>query len=47
MRDFVAHVRRHLRRADVPDDRYDDVVEELASELEARSIPFPSGPIWR
>jgi predicted permease len=36
MRDFVAHVRRHLPRRDVPEDRYDEVVDELASELEAR-----------
>jgi predicted permease len=36
MRDFVAHVRRHLSRAGIPDGRYDEVVEELASELEAR-----------
>jgi hypothetical protein len=36
MRDFVAYVRRNLPRGDVPDDRYDDVVEELASELDAR-----------
>jgi predicted permease len=36
MRDFPAYVRRHLSRADVPDGRYEDVVEELASELDAR-----------
>lgn len=36
MRDFVAHVRRHLSRQDVAEDRYDEVVDELASELEAR-----------
>jgi predicted permease len=36
MRDFVDYVRRHFPRGGVPDDRYDDVVEELASELEAR-----------
>jgi predicted permease len=36
MRDFVAHVRRHLPRREAPEDRYDDVVDELASELEAR-----------
>lgn len=36
MRDFAAHVRRHLSRRDVPGDRYDEVVDELASELEAR-----------
>jgi hypothetical protein len=36
MRDFVAHVRRHLSRPEIPDGRYDEVVEELASELEAR-----------
>ncbi len=36
MRDFVAHVRRHLSRRDVAGDRYDEVVYELASELEAR-----------
>ncbi len=36
MRDFVAHVRHHLPRRDVPESRYDEVVDELASELEAR-----------
>ena len=36
MRDFVGHVRRHLSRRDVPEHRYHDVVDELASELEAR-----------
>jgi predicted permease len=36
MRDFTAHVRRHLSRSHVPDDRYDEVVDELASELEVR-----------
>src|SRR6185295_4950469 len=36
MRDFDAHVRRHLLRRDVAEDQYDDVVEQLASELEAR-----------
>jgi putative ABC transport system permease protein len=36
MRDFVAHVRRHLSRRDVAEDRYEEVVDELASELEAR-----------
>ena len=36
MRDFDAHVRRHLSRRDVAEDRYDEVVDELASELEAR-----------
>ena len=36
MRDFIAHVRRHLSRRDVAEDRYDEVVDELASELEAR-----------
>ena len=36
MRDFVAHVRRHLPRGDVPEDRYDDMVDELAAELDAR-----------
>jgi predicted permease len=36
MRDFVAFVRHNLPRRDVPVDRYDEVVEELASELEAR-----------
>jgi len=35
-RDFVAHVRRHLSRRDVPEDRFDEVVEELAAELESR-----------
>jgi predicted permease len=36
MRDFIAHVRRHLSTLDVPEGRYDEVVDELASELEAR-----------
>ena len=36
MRDFVAHVRQHLSRRDVPEDRFDEFVEELASELESR-----------
>jgi putative ABC transport system permease protein len=36
MRDFTAHVRRHLSRGDVPEDRFDEVVEELATELESR-----------
>jgi predicted permease len=37
-RDFAAHVRRHLSRLDLTGDRYDEVVDELASELEARYI---------
>ena len=36
MPDFVAHVRQHLSRGNVPDGRYEQVVDELASELEAR-----------
>jgi len=36
MRDFVAHVRQHLSRRDVPEDRFDEIVEELAAELESR-----------
>src|SRR5215510_16318830 len=36
MRDFSAYVRRHLSRGDVPEHRYNDLVEELASALEAR-----------
>ena len=36
MRDFVAHVRRHLSRRDAPEDRFDEIVEELAAELESR-----------
>jgi predicted permease len=36
MRDFIAFVRRNLPRQDAPVDRHDEVVEELASELEAR-----------
>jgi predicted permease len=36
MRDFTAHVRRHLSRRDVAEDRFDEVVEELATELESR-----------
>ena len=35
MRDFIAHVRAHLPRASVPDERYEKVVEELADELES------------
>jgi predicted permease len=38
MRDFAGYVRRNLPRGEVPDDRYDDVIEELASELEARYV---------
>jgi predicted permease len=36
MRDFVAYVRHHLPRRDASLGRYDEVVDELASELEAR-----------
>jgi predicted permease len=36
MRDFVAYVRSHLPRREDANDRYDEVVDELASELEAR-----------
>ncbi len=36
MRDFTAHVRQHLSRRDVPEDRFDEIVEELAAELESR-----------
>ena len=36
MRDFVAHVRQHLSRSDVPEHRFDEIVEELAAELESR-----------
>jgi predicted permease len=36
MRDFAAFVRRHLPSAGLPAQRYDAIVEELASELEAR-----------
>jgi putative ABC transport system permease protein len=36
MRDFAAHVRRHLPARGLPPDRYDEIVDELASELEAR-----------
>jgi predicted permease len=36
MRDFVSHVRQHLSRRDVPEDRFDEIVEELAAELESR-----------
>jgi predicted permease len=38
MRDFATHVRRHLSRSDVPAERYDEVVDELASALEARYV---------
>ena len=36
MRDFAAYVRRHLPATGLPAERYDSIVEELASELEAR-----------
>ena len=36
MRDFAAYVRRHLPATGLPADRYDSIVDELASELEAR-----------
>src|SRR5262245_20361390 len=36
MRDFVSHVRQHLSRREVPEDRFDEIVEELAAELESR-----------
>jgi putative ABC transport system permease protein len=36
MRDFAAHVRRHLPATGLPAERYDSIVDELASELEAR-----------
>jgi predicted permease len=36
MRDFVSYVRRHLTRRELPDDRFDEIVEELAAELESR-----------
>jgi predicted permease len=36
MRDFVGYVRQHLSRRDVPEDRFDEIVEELAAELESR-----------
>ena len=35
MRDFAGYVRQHLSRRDVPD-RFDEIVEELAAELESR-----------
>src|SRR5262245_48009626 len=35
MRDFARHVQSNLPRAGISDDRYDTVVDELASELEA------------
>jgi len=35
MRDFAAHVRRHLPRASVADDRYEKIVDEVADELES------------
>jgi predicted permease len=43
MRDFVAHVRRHLSRRDVPEDRFDEIVEELAVELESRYTTLLEG----
>ena len=36
MRDFVGYVRRHLSRRELPEDRFDEIVEELAAELESR-----------
>jgi hypothetical protein len=36
MRDFTAYVRRHLQRSSLPPERDDDIVEELAAELEGR-----------
>jgi predicted permease len=36
MRDFRGYVRQHLSRRDVPEDRFDEIVEELAAELETR-----------
>ncbi len=36
MRDFADHVRRHLPPRGLPAERYDAIVDELASELEAR-----------
>jgi hypothetical protein len=36
MRDFVAYVRHHVPRRNASLARYDEVVDELASELEAR-----------
>jgi predicted permease len=36
MPDFAAYVRRHLPATGLPAERYDSIVEELASELEAR-----------
>src|SRR6185436_12156308 len=36
MPDFAAHVRRHLPARGLRPDRYEAIVEELASELEAR-----------
>src|SRR5688572_23424721 len=35
-RDFVAYIRQHLSRRDVPENRFDEIVEELAAELESR-----------
>jgi hypothetical protein len=34
--DFVGHVRRYLSRDDLPENRFDEIVEELAAELESR-----------
>src|SRR5262245_13681961 len=36
MREFAAYVRRHLPAKGLPAERYDSIVDELASELEAR-----------
>jgi predicted permease len=38
MRDFVAYVRRQLPRHAMSLERYDEIVDELASELEARYL---------
>src|SRR5262249_42842625 len=43
MPDFIAYVRRNLPRRHAPVDRYDEVVEELAAELETRYTALVEG----
>lgn len=43
MPDFIAYVRRNLPRRHAPLDRYDEVVEELAAELETRYTALVEG----
>src|SRR5262245_30144212 len=43
MPDFIGYVRRNLPRPDAPVARYDEVVEDLASELETRYTALVQG----